>query len=99
MSETYSNKWGTDFASILKQFEQRDKIGAITGKIVKISPLTISIMSGDVILNSKVQHMFTTETLREKIDRRKQLMVGDTVLVIPNETEKVFYIIDVLFRE
>lgn len=98
MGETYSNKWGTDFASILKQFEHKNKIGAVTGKVVKPSPLTISILSGDVILNPEVQNVFITETLRKKRDRL-EIRVGDIILIIPNEAEKVFYAIDVIFRE
>lgn len=94
MGQRYSGKWGTDFAGIIKGLEQTSKIGAITGSVVGLSPLTISIMSGDVILNSKVQNIFVTETLS-----RKSLVQGDIVVIIPSESEKVFYVIDKVTRE
>lgn len=98
MSDVYSNKWGRDFAGILKAYEQDDKIGLVTGEVVKTKPFTVSIFSGDIILNPVVQEVFMTETLRNKRDRLG-IKIGDKILVAPNEQEKVFYMIDLIIRE
>lgn len=119
MNKTYSDKWGTDFASILKRLEANTKIGVVTGRVVGLSPFSISLLSGDIIINSNVQNIYVSETLtKERISccstclnwrptgsrdetcpSWEPLSVGDTVLVVPNETEKVFYIIDRMKKE
>lgn len=93
MGQPSSDKWGTEIAKMFKDLEVGSKIGVITGRVVGISPLVISIMSGDVLINSRIQSVYITETLS-----KKRILIGDIVLVIPDETEKVFYIIDKIKR-
>lgn len=117
--EIYSNKWGTDFAGILKQFQQGSKIGVITGKVVGLVPLSISILSGEAIINSNVQNVYVTEKLtkerksccsscqnwnpiepmEDNCTSWEPLEEGDIVMIVPNETEKIFYVIDRVSRE
>lgn len=94
MMRIYSDSWGTEIAQLFKNLESDNKMGAITGRVVNTNPLVISIMSGEVLINSKIQNIYTTDELN-----KKTLMVEDRVLLIPNESEKVFYVIDKIRKE
>lgn len=63
MQETYSDSWGTDFASIFKQLQSKERIGAVIGNVVNTSPLTIEILDGEVLINAEVHDVFVSSSL------------------------------------
>lgn len=90
-----SNSWGVEFAQILKKYEVNEKIGAVQGEVVQITPdFIISILDGEVILNSKIHDIFVSKRGRSDSNLINSLYVGDIVLVIADESDSVFYILD-----
>lgn len=63
MQEGYSDSWGTEFAGLFKVLEKPENIGVVTGNVVSISPLTIEIMDGNVLINSSVHDVFVSSNL------------------------------------
>lgn len=90
-----SNEWGVEFAKILKSYETHEKIGAVQGEVAQITPdFIISILDGEVILNSKIHDIFVSKRNRGESNLVDSLMVGDLVLVIADESDSIFYILD-----
>lgn len=67
--EENSSKWGVEFASLFKNLEQSEKIGAVIGEIVGVDPLVVSILDGEVILNSSIHNIYISTNIIESYSR------------------------------
>lgn len=94
MQEVFSDSWGTDFASILKDLKTHEKLGTVIGTIVGENPLVIEVLDGEILINSSVHSVFILDSFSKgRVVIGSDLKKGDSVLVTPDETEHSFFII------
>lgn len=83
--------WEYGLAKMLKERNNKSRIGACIGKVVGINPLKVSILDGQVILQES--QLYICNNLLNF-----ELKQGDEVLIIPAENEQVFFIIDKVMK-
>lgn len=88
----HSNKWGVDFANLINSNRPKEKIGAVVGDVIDVNPLVIGTLNGDVIIDSDEHTVYVSSVYTNG------LRVGDMVLVQPDETEQIFFIISKLVK-
>lgn len=69
-SEVSSNKWGVEFASLFKSLEKKEQVGAVIGEVVGIEPLVVSILDGEIILNSTIHDIYISTNIIESYGRK-----------------------------
>lgn len=81
--------WDVGLAGMFKERNPKSLIGPCVGKVVSVYPLKISILNGEVVLESG-QLYITRRLLSLELNK------GDKVLLIPAESEQTFFIIDIV---
>ncbi|MBY6799551.1 DUF2577 domain-containing protein [Clostridium botulinum] len=100
--------YGIEFAQWLKNRENKEKIGTTIGKVEKVGPnYRISIMDNQLYLDKSNSKL--CNSLKDRVEERtvelngvtynakiiyNVLNIGDTVLIVPDENNQFFYIID-----
>lgn len=104
--------WKVGFAKMFKERDNTSKIGNVVGVVTKVTPLQISILDGNVILDAEdlyccdsvlfklVEETITVSgtqlTILKKVQRTFEL--GDLVLLAGDETENKWFIIDKVIK-
>jgi hypothetical protein len=94
--------YAIDLAKQLKSRNNTDKIGIIVGTVVSESPLTISILGGDVLVsgnNLYVCRNATTYTMAVSPSgtaTHEGLKANDQVALMATEDNQKFFVIDKL---
>lgn len=69
-SEVNSSKWGVEFANLFKNLEKKEKVGAVIGEIVGVEPLVVSILDGEIILNSTIHDIYISTNIITSYGRK-----------------------------
>lgn len=96
--------WDVQLAKLFKDRDNVPSLGNMIGTVATISPLTISLFAGEVILTEDMlmiadrllpkQLDCLINGLESTIEFDESLAPGDKVLVMPSEDELIFFIID-----
>ena len=99
--------WDVEMAKMFKERNQKDKIGPIIGNVSSVSPLKVSILGGDVVLQA--EQLYISRSLLDKeydckintgstsdIKLYFSLKKDDEVLLVPTEDEQTYFIIDIV---
>lgn len=78
--------WAAEISKMLKERDNKSRVGPVTGKVVSISPVKISILDGLVILEK--DNLYICDGSSEF-----NYLNGDELLLIPAESEQVFFIV------
>jgi hypothetical protein len=83
--------WSVTLAKELKLRENPAKIGAVLGTVINANTLQISILDGKVILDKT--HLYICNGLL-----RTGIKNGDNILLIPTESEQIYFAIDTVTK-
>lgn len=78
--------WEISFAKMFKARDNKPQEGAATGKIITVSPLSLSLGdeiildNEDLVISSRVHELY--------------LKVGDSLMLIPTANGQKYYVID-----
>ena len=78
--------WEISLARMFKERDNKPQEGAATGKIIKVSPLSVSLGdeiildNEDLVLSSRIYDLY--------------LKVGDLLILIPTANGQKYYVID-----
>ena len=75
--------WDVGIAKMLKERDNRGRIGPCVGKVISVSPLQVTILNENTTLQGNIMYI---------ADNLTNLKITDEVLVIPSESEQVFFI-------
>lgn len=98
-------KYDIELAKELKSRNNTNPIGIVEGTVVAINPITISILNGDVIIDSENSYLcknVTEYTMKVATSNgtgtatHEGLRVGDRVAVLATENNQKFFVIDSL---
>lgn len=92
--------------------EKKQSLGIVTGKVISINP--IRIQYGDRVILNQANLRFTnslingyqgeytddngTSVITKQATVRAELAVGDQVMMIPDNNNKIWYVIDKVVR-
>lgn len=74
--------WDVGIAKMLKERNNKERIGPCVGKVTSATPLKVNILNGEIVLQA--EQLYITDNLI--------LKTNDEVLVIPAESGQVFFI-------
>lgn len=117
--------WDTDLANIVRSREQ-NPVGATVGHVVGLSPLSISILGGEIIIQSDVHEIYINKEFDDYVEKeyrldrvkntttiqgtlqdvdsegdvevKNELEEGDVVLVLPDNRQQTFFILNKIER-
>lgn len=78
--------WAVEMSKILKERDNKAKIGPVLGRVVSNAPVKISILDGKVFLEKESLYLCDGSSTFGYLN-------GDEVLLMPAESEQVFFII------
>lgn len=100
MREAYDDNWASQLAKILKENRPQEAIGNVIGNVVSTSPLVISILDGNILINSEVHQIYLADDLTKETSSVccSKIQAGDSVLVSTDVNEEVFFVTDRLVK-
>lgn len=103
------DNWKTGFAKMFRDRDNQGKIGNVTGKVISPIPnLQISILDGNAILDNDdlyccnqvliklAEETVTVDGTQLTILKKEEetFNIGDEILLVPDETESKWFIVD-----
>lgn len=99
------DSWDNTLAKHLKDRDNEEKIGSITGVVNSVSPISISAINRQIILdnsNCLVNKLLLKRTEKVKINGSENtieyegLKAGDKVIIVTSESNNLYYVVGVV---
>lgn len=101
------DNWASELAGEFKARDNKKTLGAVIGKVTSVSPLTVSICNGSIVLSGSKIHTCSSLISRTlnvdynfnssgsgTITIKNVLKSGDNVLCLPADGGQSFFIVD-----